>query len=169
MRLLLLLILFTSTAYGQISTEVLDFTTSKLNKTVPSALTKQQLIKTLGKPPKVENYNTECALTEEQEQAKVKKLYWYGHTQFIVFDNQAELVSIDFRTGRFTYQTTKILLTSATTLVDVQKVYPKSVQASLKENGGKLVRLKPCSDCDGQCLLYFEKGKLVKLQWWEEC
>lgn len=169
MRLLFVFVFFTSTAYGQISSEVLDYSTSKLNKAIPSALTKQHLVRLLGKPSKIENYNTECALTEEQEHAKVKQLYSYGRTQFFVFDNQAELNTIDFRTSKFTYLTAKILLTSATTLADVQKVYPKSVQAAIKENGGKLVRLKPCKECDGMCLLYFEKGKLVQLQWWEEC
>ena len=169
MRLVIFFLLFSTLAYGQNSSETLSFNTSKVNKTIPSALTKKQLLSRLGKPTKIENFTSECALTEEQEKAKIKKLYFYGRTQFFVFDNQAELTTIDFRSGAYTYQTAKILLTSATTLADVQKIYPKSVQAAIKENGGKLVRLKPCKDCDGQCLLYFEKGKLVQLQWWEEC
>lgn len=169
MRIIIFFLLLSTSAYGQVSSEILNFNTSKLNKTIPSTLTKQQLISRLGKPTKIENFSNECALTQDQEQAKVKQLYFYGHTQFFVYDNQAELTTIDFRSGTYTYQTAKILLTSATTLADVQKVYPKSVQAALKENGGKLIWLKPCKGCDGQCRLYFEKGKLVKLQWWEDC
>ncbi|ANE51738.1 hypothetical protein [Flavisolibacter tropicus] len=169
MRQVIAFVLFSSVAYGQNGLEVIDFKTAKLNKTIPSALTTKQLKTLLGKPTKIEDYTSECALTEEQERAKVKQLYSFGHTQFFVFDHKAELTSIDFRSGTFSYLTEKILLTSTTTLADLQKVYPKSVSAAIKENGGKLVRLKPCKDCDGQCLLYFEKGKLVQLNWWEEC
>lgn len=168
-RLLTILMLFGSFAYGQVKTEVLDFKTAKLNDTISSYLTKQKLVKILGKPSKVENFETECALTVEQEKAKVKQCYFYGKTKFFVYNNKAELTFIDFRSGKFTYQTQEIRLTNATTLHDLQKIYPNSVQAAVKENGGKLVRLKPCKECDGQCLLYFENDKLVQLEWWEEC
>ena len=169
MRLFIILMLFSSFAYGQKKAEVLNFQTAKLNDTVPGSLTKQRLLSTLGKPTKIENFDAECALTDEQEKAKVKKLYFYGKTKFFIFDNKAELTIVDFRSGMFTYKTFKLYLTKATTLQQVQKVYPNSVKAALKENGGKMVRLKPCKDCDGQCLLYFENGKLVQLEWWEEC
>ncbi|RYZ25353.1 MAG: hypothetical protein EOO10_18490 [Chitinophagaceae bacterium] len=143
--------------------------TAKLNDTIPSYLTKQQLLTVLGKPSNVKNFSTECALTEEQEKAKVQQLYFYGKTKFFVYDNKAELTFIDFRSGKFTYRTPKIRLTKATTLQDLQKAYPNSVRAAMKENGGKLVRLKPCKICDGHCLLYLENGRLVQLEWWEDC
>jgi hypothetical protein len=127
------------------------------------------LLSALGKPTKIENFSTECAFTDEQERAKVKKLYFYDKTKFFIYGNKAELSFIDFCSGKFTYLTPKLRLTKETTLQELQKVYPNSVKAAMKENGGKLVRLKPCKDCDGQCLLYFENGKLVQLEWWEEC
>lgn len=169
MRLFFILMLLCSIAHGQDKTEVLNFNASKLNDSIPGYLTKKKLLAQLGNPTKIENYDPQCALTDEQEKAKVKKLYYSDKTRFFIFDNKAELTLIDFRSGRFSYQTDKIRLTNATTLKDLQKVYPKSVKAAFTENGGKLIRLKPCKDCDGQCLLYFENGKLIHLEWWEEC
>jgi hypothetical protein len=127
------------------------------------------LVGKLGKPTKIENINPECALTEDQEKAKVFKNYYFGKTKFFTWDGNAELQEIDFRTGKFSYKTSKINLNAATMLNEVEKIYPVAVRAARKENKGTLVRLRPCEECDGYCFLFFEKGKLVKLQWYEDC
>ncbi|RZM01640.1 MAG: SusD/RagB family nutrient-binding outer membrane lipoprotein, partial [Pedobacter sp.] len=97
-----------------------------------------------GTEQQIEDFNADCGLTAEQERAKVKHCYYYGNTTFFVYDSKAELTSIDLRSGKFTYRTPDLHLSRTTTLQDVQKVYPNSVAAAINENGGKLVRLKPC-------------------------
>ncbi|MBY0481047.1 MAG: hypothetical protein K2Q21_06815 [Chitinophagaceae bacterium] len=156
-------------ALGQIKEEFLDYKTSKVNGSIPNALTKADLLRVLGKPTKIEIFEGECGLTEEQEKAKVRNWYYYDSTKFLLFDNEAQISEVNFRSGKFTYTTAKIKLSNKTTFQDLQKVYPVSTKAAIKENNGNMVRLSPCSDCDGYCFLYFEKGKLVKLEWWEPC
>jgi hypothetical protein len=169
MKLLFIPFLINSLAFGQIKEEILNYKTSKINGSIPNALTKADLFRVLGKPTKIEISDAECGLTEEQEKAKVRNWYYYDSTKFFIFDNKAEVVEVNFRNGKFTYNTTKIKLSNNTTIQDLQKVYPVSTKAALKENNGKIVRIRPCEDCDGYCLLYFEKGKLVKLEWFEPC
>lgn len=169
MRLLLTLILWTSIAYGQNQIETLNPTQSKLNNSIFSYTTRQELIKQLGKPTKVEKANFECALTIEQERAKVQYIYHYGKTTFFIYDQRADLMTIDFESGKFIYKTPKITLTGTTTFKAIEKIYPQAAKAALKENKGKMIRISPCKECDGQVLLFMEKGKLVNLEFWEPC
>ena len=169
MRLLLIFLLWTSVSYGQNKLEILDPTQSKINNSIASFTTRQQLLKQLGKPTKIENANFECALTIEQEKAKVQSIYYYGKTTFFIYDQKAALMNLDFKSGRFIYTTPKITLTSTTTFEKIKKVYPEAAKAALKENKGKIIRISPCKKCDGQVLLYIEKGKLRHLEFWEPC
>jgi hypothetical protein len=169
MRLLPFLLFCSTVVFGQGKPEILDFNSSKLNGSIPSSLSRQNLLAVLGKPTKTENYDSDCGLTLEQEVAKVLKVYYYGKTLFLVYDNMADLIEIDFTTGNFNYKTAKINLSASTTLQDLQKVYPQSVKEAMKENKGTLVRLRPCDICDGYCFLYFKNGRLVGLRWYEDC
>ena len=169
MKLLFISLFISSLALGQIKEEFLNYKTSKINGSIPNALTKADLLRTLGKPTKIEILEGECGLTEEQEKAKDRNWYYYDSTKFLLFDNKAKIIEVNFRSGKFTYTTAKIKLSNKTTLEDLQKVYPVSTKAAIKENNGNMVRISPCSNCDGDCLLYFENGYLVKLEWWEPC
>ena len=169
MQVFFISFLLNTLAFGQIKEEFLDFNTSLINNSIPSKLSKAQLILSLGKPTKIEVYDGECGLTEEQEKAKQRNWYYYNGTKFFIYDNNADIVELNFRSGKFTYTTSKIKLSNATTFQELQKVYPASTKAAIIENGGNMVRIRPCSDCDGYCILYFEKGRLVKLEWWEPC
>lgn len=169
MRLLLILILCTSIAYGQDQIETLDPTQSKLNNSISSFTTREQLLRLLGKPAKVQKANFECALTSEQENAKVQNIYHYGKTRFFIYDKKADLLTIDFKSGKFIYETPKIELSGKTTFEEIDKVYPQATKASLKENQGKIIRIRPCKECDGQVLLYMEKGRIALLEFWEPC
>ena len=169
MRFLIIFLLLSSNAFGQENIDILSFTSSKLNDSIPSYLPKKSLLHFLGNPTKIEKFESECALTESQERAKDKKIYYYDCTKFFVYDNESEIVEINFRSGKFSYNTERINLSNKTTIQDLKKVYPNSVKSAIKENGGTLVRFRPCKECDGYCFLFFEKGKLVKLKWYNEC
>lgn len=168
-RLLCYSLLIGFLALAQDKEEFLNFQTSRINGSIPSALNKTDLLRILGKPTKVEAFQTDCGMTEEEENAKVRNWYYYDSTKFFVYDNKAEIVEINFRSGKFTYTTAKIKLSNKTRFQDLQKVYPISTNVAIKENNGKIVRISPCPNCDGYCLLFFEKGILVKLEWWENC
>jgi hypothetical protein len=168
--LALLISLFISfSAPRQTSGEFLYYKTSRLNNSIPNTLSKTALIRFLGKPTKTEPFITECALSEEQENAKVKNWYYYDSTRFFVYDEKAEICEVNFRNGKFSYTTEKIILSRNTSLRDLQKVYPASTKAAIRENNEIIVRIEPCASCDGYCILYFEKDKLVRLEWWEPC
>jgi hypothetical protein len=169
MRLLVGLTLFSSTAFGQINLPVLDPSRSAVNATLPTFTTRQQVLKQLGQPTLIKPAEYECGLTNEQINAKVQKVYYYGKTEFYIYDNKADLKTLDFRAGKYSYQTPKMKLSGKTTLADVQNVYPAAAIAAVKTPKGKLVLLSPCTDCEGQVQLYFENGKLAQLELWEPC
>lgn len=169
MRLLVALTLFSATAFGQITLPVLDSGKSSVNATLPTFSTKQQVLRQLGKPTLIKNADYECGLTTEQAEAKVQKVYYYGKTVFYIYDTKADLITLDFRPGKLSYQTPRITLTGKTTLADVQKVYPAATKAATKTPTGKLVVLAPCQECDGQVQLCFENGRLAQLDFWEPC
>jgi len=169
-RLLLFYLLISGfQVLAQNNLEILDYKSSKINGIISNSLSRTSLIKLLGKPDKIENFDPECGLTDKQEKAKIKRIFYYGKTTFFVFDNNAELSSISFVSSRFTYNSSLINLSFKTTLKDLQKVFPKSVKNAIKENGGKLIRLKTCKNCDDEYHLYIEKGILVKLELWNDC
>ena len=169
MKLLLISFFISSIALGQIKGEYINYKTAKINNSIPNKLTTTELVRLLGKPTKIEINKGECGLTEEQEKSKVKSIYYFDCTKFIIFDNNAEILEVNFRNGKYTYKTDKIKLSNTTSFQELQKIYPESTKTALKENNGNMVRIRPCSTCDGDCILYFEKGKLVKLEWWEPC
>ncbi|MCB2408748.1 hypothetical protein [Hymenobacter lucidus] len=170
MRLLVALSLLSSTAaFGQINLPVLDPTKSSINATLPTFSTRQQVLRQFGKPTLIKNAEYECGLTKEQSEAKVQKVYHYGNTVFYIYDTKADLMSLDFRTGKLSYKTPRINLSGKTTLADVQKVYPAATKAAAKTPKGQMVILAPCKECEGQVQLYFEGGKLAQLDFWEPC
>ena len=169
MQLLFIAFFISSLALGQIKEEFLNYKTSRINGSIPNALNKADLLRKLGTPTKIEPFEGECGLSDEQENAKLRNLYYYDSTKFFIYDNKAQIIEVNFRNAKFTYTTEKIKLSHNTTFQDLQKVYPISAKAAIKENNGDMVRIRPCASCDGYCLLYFEKGRLVKLEWWEPC
>ena len=171
MHFLITSCLIISLALGQFTNELINYSSCRINGTVPNTLSKNDLIKRLGKPTKIEplRFDEECGLTDEQEHAKQRNWYYYDSTRFFVYDNKADMLELNFRNGKFVYTTDKIKLSNTTTLGDLQKVYPASTKAAIKENKGTMVKISPCPKCDGYCFLYFEKGKLVKLEWWDPC
>ena len=158
-----------SVAYGQGQPEILNPSLSKLNSVVSTSTTKQKLLAQLGQPTRIETAHFECGLTDAQAKAKVQKLYYYGKTMFYVFDGNAELIDIDFRSGKFTYKTPKITLTNKVTFADIEKLYPKAAKAATKEKRGKMLIIRPCETCDDTLNLYFENEKLTQLEFWEPC
>jgi hypothetical protein len=169
MRLLFISIAISFFLSGQTQETFINYATCRVNNTVPNQLTKQDLLRLMGKPTKITGFNGECGLTDEQENAKERNIYYYDSTQYFVYDNKAELYNINFRNGKFTYRTDKILLSNKTKFGDLAKWFPANTHASLLENQGQMVRIPACKDCDLFCLLYFEKDRLVSLEWWEQC
>lgn len=155
--------------FGQDDVEVLSPVKSTINGNILSFGSKEQLMKLIGGPTKIVDVDYECGVTEEQEFAKYQKRFYYGASQFFIYDDKYELKIIDFKSESFTYKTPQILLTSRTSLDELKRVFPKATEASIKENKGRLVRLRPCDVCDGEVQLFFEKGKLIKLELWEPC
>lgn len=169
MRSLFILICISFCFSGQTQEIFINYSTCRTNDKVPNQLSKQELLGFLGKPTKIARFDGECGLSDEQDKAQEKSIYFYDSTQFFVFDNKAELYTINFRNGKFTYRTDKINLSGKTRFRDIEKWYPGNAKASILENKGSMVRLQACQDCDAYCLLYFENGRLVSLEWWEPC
>jgi hypothetical protein len=169
MRSLFISTLISCFVFSQTTEEFLNYKTSKLNGSIPNALSKTTLIRSLGKPTKIFAFEGECGLSDEQEKAKTRNWYCYDSTKFFVYDESAKIYEVNFRSGKFSYTTEKIVLSKNTSIQDLQKVYPVSTKAAISENKGTMVKISPCANCDGYCILYFEKGKLVRLEWWEPC
>lgn len=169
MRVLFISLFFYLYASGQPKEAFLNYNTGRLYGSVPNKLSKPDLLRILGKPTKIAVFEGECGLTDEQENAKERNIYYYDSTQYFVYDNKAELYHVNFRNGKFTYRTDKINLSNKTRFRDIEKLYPVSTHAAILENKGTMVRIPACPDCDSFCLLYFEKGRLVSLEWWEPC
>ncbi len=169
MRLLFISICISFLMTGQTQETFFMYTACRLNDAVPNKLAKQDLLRLLGKPTNITRFEGECGLSDEQENAKEKNIYFYDSTQYFVYDNKAELYHVNFRNGKFTYRTDKINLSNKTRFRDIEKLYQESAKAAILENKGTMVRIQACQDCDLFCLLYFEKGRLVSLEWWEPC
>ncbi|MCB2377198.1 hypothetical protein LGH70_06365 [Hymenobacter sp. BT635] len=169
MRLLVALTLLSTSAFGQINLPVLDPAKSAVNATLPTFSTRQQVLRQFGKPTRIRTADYECGLTEAQSEANVQQVYCYGKTEFYIYDAKADLMILDFRTGKLSYQTPRIKLSGQTTFADLQKVYPAATKAATKTPQGQLVVLAPCKECEGQVRLYFERGRLAQLEFWEPC
>ena len=149
--------------------EILSPSLSKLNDSVSTFLTKRTLLNQLGNPSRIVDSDIECGVTEEQEYAKEQKFYYYDSTKFFIFDEKAELMIVNFNSGKFSYQTPEIHLSNKTTFADLEKVYPISCSNARMQNSGEMVRIRPCEECDGEVHLFFKGTKLERLEFWVPC
>ncbi|PJJ60891.1 hypothetical protein [Hymenobacter chitinivorans] len=168
MRYLLALALCSFTVLP--SEPLLNPSKSLVNAKLPSYTTKQELLRALGPPARIAAVGEECHTSREEAAAKVRQRYYFaGKTSFFLDHDQAELELLDFRSGKYTYQTPTITLTGKTTLADLQKVYPAAVRAASISKRGTEVSLMTCANCDDRVHLFFEQGRLVELELWEPC
>lgn len=150
----------------------IDFDKLHLNG-LPFTATKAQVIRRLGKPTKTDEPHYECGALSSQEQGK--RIYSLHYANALFTGNSQEGYVMDqvmFSAKKpivLLYGTWK--LTEKTTLKDLEKAFGHSLKMETMvtetSNAAPVVSLSSKGD-DG-AIFWFEKGRLVKFEYWTPC
>lgn len=154
--------------------EYLEWSTATLNGQLPLMSTKNAILKELGPLDSLTTVDVTdgCGYFFDQpHQAAYVKL-----TDFEVCGDTAVIRTINFqRQPQLTLQTGNIRLNSKTTLSELAKTFPIAVKAHSEMNVdsiGKVVAVALATGpivADDSWLLFFQKGKLVRIDYFIPC
>lgn len=159
------------------NTEYLDFDKVRINGKLPLITDSLALYSLLGKPSKIVKPDLDdiCVSFFDSENFKYVK---YGNST--VF----ELCGDTIVPRVFNFESTpqlflkygELFLNSKTTLKEIEKIYPKAVKFQYLTDiyeEGKFVtlslRVTKGKNIDASWLLFFEKGKLIRIDYWMPC
>ena len=139
-----------------------------INGKIPAQyITKKQLLFVFGTPQKIKPYYPECNYEPPRiRNAKKYEIYFYDNekTVFYVYDNHADLVSIDFSSEKYFIKTTKITLNQHTSQNDILKVFPKAKFNNYDKRLSEIaMSTTPKGNSPFYYLLSFKKNKLINL------
>ncbi len=142
--------------------EIFDFSSAKVNKTMPLYATRQQFENAWGKPDSLStpDYDAVCAAQFDDEFE-----YIYAHSSR--FERCRDSVVCDlfnFQPGN-TMTSGKITLSAATTWQDAKKLFPMAVQQAENEGRTDVITLRDAKESDAGIRLQFRDGKLVSISY----
>ncbi|WP_187262695.1 hypothetical protein [Pontibacter beigongshangensis] len=157
------------------NTEYLDWRSLRINGKYPLVTTVKNMDGLLGKPDSVNtiDWNETCSSDFRNESSK---LAYYSAYLFELFDDSLDFQSVDFRKNKNVFlQSNDLKLNAATTLEEIKKRFPNAAQNMEKVNVDEVgevetISLPPSRDySDGQWLLMFQEGKLIRIDDWFPC
>lgn len=154
--------------------EYLEWSTASLNGRLPMMSAKNAILKELGPLDSLTttDMNEGCGYFFDQphQDAYVKM------TELEICNDTAVIRTIDFqRQPQLTLQTGKIRLNSNTTLLELANTFPMAVKAQNEMNVdelGKVVAVSLATGpivTDDSWLLFFQRGKLVRIDYFIPC
>ncbi len=156
------------------SPDTLEINSIRVNG-IPFYASLKQLIDTFGKPDSIVKPYYECGPYSDTTKIKNLKQYWYGESSFHVINDKAEIDNIDFSDGKFTIESFQIKLNKKTTVDDLKKVFPNSVNLSIfradpdTKEMYQFVRFSPGRSYDSMFFLKFKDNKLISFAFWHPC
>jgi hypothetical protein len=163
------------TAIVRQNTEYLDPRSIRINGKFPLSTTVSNINGLLGKADSILSIDwaETCPSDFRDEDSKIA---YYGGYQFEQFGDSLDLQSVDFRIGKDTFlQSNNLKLNSSTTVEELKQHFPNAVKDAHKMDvsgiGEVDVIALPPSEAlsDGQWLLMFQDGKLIRIDDWFPC
>ena len=156
-----------ATAHLSPPIEYLDWSKIRINSKLPLICNKTELIKLLGTADSIvtPKYDDICSSYFENG---FKYIYW-RNSQFETSGNLAVLSSIDFESSNIKLVSPNITLDKSVTLETIERMFPLAVKAAevlLVDKKGKILSIKIATskkESDDSWLLFFRKGKLVRI------
>ncbi|QJX47634.1 hypothetical protein HMJ29_12045 [Hymenobacter taeanensis] len=154
--------------------EYIDWNTATLNGKQPVLGKTAELYRVLGQPDSLvsPNMNDVCVSFYDQ---KFQYAY-FKHSQLEVYGDTAVIGTLDFRSNpQLALHTSTMRLNHTTTLDDVAKEFPEAVKGQhmvTVENLGQLTAIPLATGetpGDDAWILFFDKGKLVRIDYWMPC
>lgn len=163
---------------GKIENERLNRNEVWVNGKIPFTTSTDSLVKLLGQPDSITRPLYDCGGYVEGYEGVGDKveLYHYGNSRFVAYANsRADMMEIDFTSGKFALKVEKTLLDKNTTFVSFGKIFPESCASAYDWNNGgkgktyKIVRVLPKGYEDDAWLFWFDNGLLVRAEYWISC
>lgn len=155
--------------------EYLDFDELTINGKLPLITDTLSLYKLIGKPDSVitPDYDDICVSYFDKN---FKQVY-YQSTNLELFGDTLVLSTLNFKTSPNLFlQSGKLILNHKTTLQDIEKIYPKAVKFKGETDIYQLgkftsINLKTFknSTIEARWILYFEKNRLIRIDYWMPC
>jgi hypothetical protein len=147
--------------------EYLDFQKMLINNKFPMSTEIKNIENLMGKPDSIVKVDNEC-------QGVSEVTYYYGLTHFVNEGNYLDMNSMNFAENQNLFiQYGSLRLDHNTTLEEIKKLFPESSKdiSKLTTDGikGELDVIGIRQSGDGQWLLMFQNGKLVRLDDWFPC
>lgn len=164
----------TITQIPSASKEYISWDSVRINGKLPLVTKKKVLFSLIGMPDSIvsPDMNDVCVSFYDRD----FKYAYLSNTQMEIYGDTAVVSSIDFRKGtKLSIKTPKLILDKNTSLVSLEKYFPKAVkeQYELKVHGiGNTVAVSiPTSKepSDDSWLLFFLNGKLIRIDYWMPC
>lgn len=155
--------------------EYLDWRSLRINGKYALVTTVNNMDSLLGKPDSIHaiDWNETCSSDFRSESSK---LAYYGAYHFELFGDSLDFQSVDFRKNKDVFlQSNDLKLSSTTTLEEIKKRFPNAAQNMENMNVDEIgevetISLPPSKTLsDGQWLLMFQEGKLVRIDDWFPC
>lgn len=165
-------LLFARTAKAA-NPEYLDWKTLKINNQLALLCKKAELTKLLGNADSIvtPRYDEICASYFDKD---FRYLY-FRNSQFETSGDLAVLSSIDFESSNITLVSPAITLDKSVTWEKISKIFPLAVKRAEwieVDKIGKVLSVKiPAAkkDTDHAWLLFFKKGRLMRMDHWIPC
>ncbi|HTN20991.1 MAG TPA: hypothetical protein VL125_10965 [Pelobium sp.] len=157
--------------------EYMDFYEVRINGKLSLITDSLALYNLLGKPAIVEkpDFNDVCVSFYSSE--NYKYLRYGDFTKFELYGDTVAPASLEFLSNPKLFLTYRnLILNSNTSISEVEKVFPKAVKFKSKINDyemGELLsvylKTKNRNSLDDSWILFFKKGKLVKIDYFMPC
>jgi hypothetical protein len=155
--------------------EYIDWNTTTINGKQPLVGKTTELYRVLGQPDSLVSPHLDDVCVSFYDNKRLKYAY-FKHSQLEVYGDTAVIGTLDFRNNpQLALHAPTILLSHATTLQALAKVFPQAVKDQHIINVqdlGELTAVEVATSknpSDDGWILFFDKGKLVRIDYWMPC
>lgn len=157
--------------------EVLDMDRVWLNDVIQFSSTQNEVRTKLGEPDSISTPNFECGayIAGEEPWGDLVNIWHYQGTKIVTFKDKTEIMTVKLRGLDCTLHHSRIIFSGHTSLSDLAKVFPISVENSYEWKDVRdgrtyqLVRIAPKPSWDDEWVLKFFNDELIEIEYWTPC
>ena len=154
------------------NTEFIDWSSARINGKLPLESNTKDLYRLLGQPDSIVTPNYDDVSVRFYDEKEFKNAYFKG-SDFEIYGDTAVVCILNFeKNPDLEFTSGSLILNHNTTLADLKKVFPKAVRARSKNNNwgfGKCTEINLATwkyYNDDSWLLFFQKGRLIRIDHW---
>ena len=157
---------------SKINDEYIDWTLARINGILPMKTNTKDLYQLLGQPDSIVTPDYENVSIAYFDNDKFKFAY-FKESEFEISGDTAVISYLNFEKQQgLVFNAGSLTLSHNTTLAELKKIFPKAVKSrekSIVDQIGKCTGIsvaisKYC--CDDLWLLFFRKGRLIRIDYW---